>query len=491
MNEDAAAAPDADAQQLQKMGYAQELARTMNGFSNFAISFAIICILAGGITAFQAALSAGGGLSVGVGWPVGCAFSLIVAASMAQISSSYPTSGGLYHWGSILGGKGFGWVTAWFNLLGLIFVVASVDFGVYDPFFIKFVGPLLGIPPEAMASPWFRSGFIAATLVSQAILNHAGIRITTRLTDLSGYLIFAITLVLMGSLLACSTTPFDLTRLFTYQNLTGVEGGFWPRIESTALVLCSGLLLTMYTITGFDASAHTSEETHDAARNVPRGIVRSVMWSSLFGWLMVCTFVLVMPDVPKGVAQGSGFIDALLGTVPGWLKVSIGLGLFAVNYLCGLACLTSASRMTFAFARDGGLPASAILRRVHPGHKTPVAAIWVSGALAFALTLYGDAFSVLAAGCAVFLYVSYILPVTAGIFAEGKSWTTKGPFDLGRWSKPMAVLATIGGGVLVFVGVQPPNEKVLWLILGLGALLLPTWWVFGERSRFQGPPGIH
>ncbi|WP_374338153.1 amino acid permease [Leeia sp.] len=494
----AAAAADDDVKLLHSMGYAQELARTMSGFSNFAISFSIICILAGGITAFQGGLSAGGGASIGIGWPVGALFALVVAAAMAQISSSYPTSGGLYHWGSILGGKGYGWATAWFNLLGLIFVVASVNFGVYDPFFTTFIAPLLGISSETLTGhvlelgSWkinlFQTGFIAAVTASQALLNHMGIKITTKLTDLSGYLIFVVALVLTVSLLAFSKTPLDFSRLFTFTNLAGSEGSWWPQNANSGMVFLSGLLLTVYTITGFDASAHTSEETHNASENVPKGILRSVMWSALFGYIMICSFVLVMPDIPKGVAQGAGFLSSLLDTVPHGLKVALGIGLFVVNYICGLACLTSTSRMMYAFARDGGLPASHTLKQVHHHYRTPVTAIWVSAALAFVATLYGDAFVVLSTGCAVFLYISYVMPVAAGIFAEGKTWTTKGPFNLGSWSKPIAVLATLGGATLVFVGVQPPNDKVLYLTLGLCAVMLVFWWALGERNRFKGPP---
>jgi amino acid transporter len=115
-----------DTATLHKMGYAQELSRRMGGFSNFAISFSIICILAGGITAFQVGFSTGGGFGVFVGWITGSVFAMIVALSMAQIASAYPTAGGLYHWSSILGGRGWGWATAFVNLLGLIFVVSSV-----------------------------------------------------------------------------------------------------------------------------------------------------------------------------------------------------------------------------------------------------------------------------------------------------------------------------------------------------------------------------
>ena len=120
-----------DEKVLHGMGYAQELARRMGGFSNFAISFSIICILAGGITTFPVAMSSGGGFSVAIGWVVGGLFALVVAASIGQIASAYPTAGGLYHWASILGGRGWGWICAWINMVGLIFVVASVNFGVY------------------------------------------------------------------------------------------------------------------------------------------------------------------------------------------------------------------------------------------------------------------------------------------------------------------------------------------------------------------------
>src|SRR5476651_318126 len=169
---------DSDVSLLHKMGYAQELSRRMGAFSNFAVSFSLICILSGGITSFQLGLSAAGGASIGLGWPLGALFALVVAASMAQIASSYPTAGGLYHWSSILGNKGWGWATAWFNLLGLIFVVASVNFGVYDPFFKTLIAPLFGINPDSLTF-WHQTAFIAAVTLTQAWLNHSGIRITT------------------------------------------------------------------------------------------------------------------------------------------------------------------------------------------------------------------------------------------------------------------------------------------------------------------------
>lgn len=488
---------DADVKQLHAMGYAQELSRRMSGFSNFAISFAIICIVAGGITAFQTGFSAAGGASIGIGWPLGSLFAFIVALSMAQIASAYPTAGGLYHWSSILGGKGWGWATAWFNLLGLIFVVASVDVGLYFLINGLIMGPMLGVDLNTMGqtvlfgAPFGIPQFIIVTIIviTQALFNHFGIRVTTILTDFSGYLIFATALILTIALLAFAPS-LDFSRLFTFRNFTGETGGnVWPPTESMSTAFLLGFLLVCYTITGFDASAHTSEETRDAARTVPRGMLQAVGWSCLFGYIMVCAFVLSMSSVEEGAAQGANVFYWLLNgsAMPGFVRGLVSIGIVVANYLCALAGLTSLSRMIFAFARDGGLPASGLLKQVSAAYRTPVPAIWVGAALTILGTIYAPAFTVLAAGCAVFLYLSYAMPVAAGLLVEGKTWTTKGPFNLGALSKPVAALAVLGALILAWVGFQPPNEKVLYVGIGLAVVMVVFWFAF-ERKRFEGPP---
>ena len=477
---------DADIKLLHEMGYAQELSRRMGRFSNFAVSFSLICILSGGITSFQMGLSAAGGASIGLGWPLGGLFALIVAASMAQIASAYPTAGGLYHWSSILGGKTWGWLTAWFNLLGLVFVVAAINFGTYDPFYKTLIAPLFGVAPESLG--WgSQTVFLSIIIGLQALLNHRFAKLTRRITDLSGYLIFVVTVVLVGSLVVYAPVHLDFSRLTTFTNFTGVDGGAWPQ-QSLVMAFLSGLLLTAYTITGFDASAHTAEETHDAAKNVPKGIISSVLWSVLFGYVLVCSFVLVMPDVTAGMKMGTGFFEAILAPIPTPLRVTIEVLLFFINLVCGLAAVTSCSRMMYAFARDGGLPGSRWLKQVHHIERTPGAAIWVTAILGIVITLYGDAFTVLSAGSAVFLFISYAMPTAAGLLAEGKTWTQKGPFSLGAWSKPFAALGSLGALVLAYVGMQPPNEKVAYVTAALLVLLLVVWFVLGVNKRFAGPP---
>ncbi len=479
---------DDDTRTLHSMGYAQELARRMSGFSNFAISFSIICILAGGITSFPLALSTGRGFEVGCGWLVGGAFALVVAASLGQIGSAYPTAGGLYHWSSILGGRGWGWATAWINLLGLVFVVASVNVGVYTLFQSLVAGPILHFEVSAWG---FREQTLAvvAITVTQALFNHFGIRLTTMLTDFSGTLILVVSVVLTLTFLVWGAS-FDLSRLTDFVNTTGeAGGGYVPEARSATVAFLVGLLYPLYTITGFDASAHTAEETVNARVAVPRGMLHAVGWSLVFGFVMAASFVLASPDLAASAKAGGDSWFNLFNGLPAplWLKDLLAIGIVLANYLCALACLTSTSRMIFAFSRDGGLPASSVWKRVSPRWRTPVPAIWLGAVLSVAATLYSPAFAALAAGCALFLYVSYAMPVAAGLLAEGRSWTSFGPFRLGALSKPFAVITVLGVVVLMYAGIQPPFDILINYAVGLVVLLLALW--FGlERRRFKGPP---
>lgn len=480
---------DHDVKHLHRMGYAQELSRRMSLFSNFAISFSIICILAGGITTFPVALSSGGGFSVAMGWLFGGIVAMIVAFGMGQIGSAFPTAGGLYHWGSILGGRAWGWATAWFNLLGLVFVVSSVDVGVYYLFKDLFLATVLKVDVSSWGA-MHQAIIVALVLISQGLFNHYGIKLTTKLTDFSGYLIFAVAGLLIISLLVFSPVALDFSRLFAFTNFTGdAGGGVFPRTEIGGFAFLLGLLFVLYTITGFDASAHTSEETRDAQVNVPKGMWTSVLWSWVAGFVMVATFVLVLPSVQEGAATGWGSFYYMMGAskMPYALLFILGAGIVASNYFCALAGLTSCSRMMFAFARDGGLPASGTLSRVSVAYRTPTYAIWTSIVLAFLSTLYAGAFVVLATGCAVFLYLSYVMPIAAGFFAEGKTWKEKGPFNLGAWSKLNAVIAVLGGIVLAITGFFPPNEKVFYLTVGMIVAMIVLWYAL-ERKRFEGVP---
>ncbi len=483
MSSDSSKIHDEDLKVLHGMGYAQELARNMKGFQNFAISFSIICILSGGINSLGQGISGVGGAAIGIGWILGCAVSFIFALGMAQIGSAYPTAGGLYHWSSILGGRGYGWLTAWLNLIGLVTVLGAINVGTYN-FFIGAFGPALGLE----TSFGLQAAFVIGITVLQAIVNHVGIRATAKLTDISGYLIFAVAVALTVALLAYAPS-WDFSRLWTFTNYSGPAGGdVWPATDSMLLLFGLGLLLPIYTITGFDASAHTAEETKDASRAVPKGIINSVIYSALFGWLMLSAFVLAIPDMDKAAASGWGvFFFTLDAVLPATLKEILYVLIFVCQFICGLATVTSASRMIFAFARDGGLPASNALKRVHPGFRTPVAAIWTAAIISIAFTLYTPAYATIVSVTVIFIFLSYGLPVIAGLFAYGKSWTKMGPWDMGPAYRIVGVLAIGAIALIFYLGVQPPNDAALTITLVFLAITALVW--FGlERRRFKGPP---
>jgi amino acid transporter len=483
-----------DIKVLHGMGYAQELSRSMSKFSNFAISFSIICILSGGINSFAQAISSVGGAGAGIGWIVGCLLSGMFALSMAQIASAFPTAGGLYHWGSILGGRFTGWMTAWLNLLGLITVLGAINIGTAY-FFAGTFGSIFSFAGTDMQIVIF----VAAITAIQALFNHLGIKVTTLLTDLSGYIIFVTTAVLV---LACLfyAPAIDISRLWTFTNFSGEAGGnVFPASDNMGYLFLLCLLLPVYTITGYDASAHTSEETKSAATSVPRGIVTSVFWSSLIGWIMICAITLAIPDLAVAASQGfSMFFLTMDAILPAGLKNILYLGILITQLLCGLATVTSASRMLFAFSRDDGVPGfSKALATVSPKYRTPVNAIWTATVLAILYVVL--AMSIKVAGTSiyvivvnstlVFLFLSFTVPLVAGFFAYGTSkWPNPGPWAMSEGVyKLVTILSVVGMAVILFIAVAPPNGRVLWVVVGFIAVALAVWVLF-ENRRFKGPP---
>ena len=480
-----------DVKVLHAMGYAQELERRLSRFSNFAVSFSIICILSGGINSLAQGTSGAGGIAIGIGWPLGCFVSLVFAIAMAQIGSAYPTAGGLYHWGSILGNRGTGWVTAWLNLLGLVTVLGAINVGTWT--FFEGAFPFLGIPNTVTTEVIF----LVIITGAMALINHLGIRLTALLTDFSGYLIF-VTAVVIAVVCLIAAPSWDFGRLFTFHNYSGDPGGgVWPSV-SNAWVFLLGLLLPIYTITGYDASAHTSEETMKAAHSVPRAMVMSVVWSALFGYLFLCAFVLMIPNMDDAAKQGwNVFFWAFDAQVNPAVKYILYIAIFISQLLCGLATVTSASRMIFAFSRDGGLPGSAALAKVSPKYRTPVAAIWTAGVLSV-LFVWGStlvsvagtsAYTIVVSCTVIFLFLSFSVPITLGLLAWGTSkWDRMGPWNIGRAGYSLFAVLSIVAMILIFViGIQPPNDWALYITVGFLILTAIVWFLF-ENRRFKGPP---
>ncbi|HZP85099.1 MAG TPA: amino acid permease, partial [Chthonomonadaceae bacterium] len=400
-----------DKEVLHQFGYAQQLLRDMGGFSNFAISFSIISILTGAITLYGTGLKAAGPIIMGIGWPLVTLFVLLIAASMAELASAIPTSGALYHWSSLLGGPTWGWLTAWLNLVGLVAAIAGIDYGC-----ATFLAPLLGMPDK----PQSYMSVFGLLLLSQAILNHIGIRAVARLNDFSAiYHIAGVAIVVLAlAFFAKDKHPVSYLFTQTYHDPANLGKPFW-------FMFLAGLLQAQWTYTGYDASAHTIEETKDARVRAPWGIYLSVAVSGLFGYIMLAFITLAIKDL-NATANATNPIrfifDQALGTTYGSMVVWI---MTLAQWFCGLSCITSTSRMIFAFSRDNGMPLSSVWANVSRRYRTPAAAVWLATILAFLLPClifalvalfpnsldFGSLYPAVTGISTIGLYLSYGLPL--------------------------------------------------------------------------------
>jgi amino acid transporter len=458
---------DSDSKDLQRLGYAQELFREMGGFSNFAVSFSVISIITGVSQLYGYGLQHGGPLQMSLGWLLVSIFTMTVALAMAELASSYPTAGALYHWSSFLGGRALGWFTACFNTIGQFAILAGIDYGL-ALFLVNLLGPSsIGVVP-----------IYAIVVLSHAILNHVGIRIVAWLNDFSAAYHILVVSLLIG-ILCWKGFPQDFNFLLRFNSTDGFKPGYSFLI---------GLLLTQWTLTGYDASAHISEETLDPRRRAPWGIFFAVLISVIMGFLMLTVVTLSIGDLSTATGHGdAAFIEVLrarLGPEVSWV---IGPLIAGAMWLCGLSSLTSASRMVYAFARDGGLPAATLWARVSPKFRTPAWAIWGLAVMAMILALSVKLYSAVISIATIALYVSYGLPILARLILRIRGGRdVRGPWNLGRFSTPVAIIATLWICFISVIFILPPNEKAALVMGGCLIGLIVLWW-FRVRRRFAGP----
>ncbi len=204
---------------------------------------------------------------------------------------------------------------------------------------------------------------------------------------------------------------------------------------------------------------------------------------------MLAAVILAIPNMDEAAAQGGNSFHWIAENVlPAGLWQLLAASIVIAQFFCGLATVTSASRMAYAFARDGGLPYSDVVRRVSPRFRTPAVAIWAVALLSVVFVVHTGTYSTITGACTIFLYISYVIPTLLGLFAYGRSWTQMGPWHMGGAAyRTLAVLSLVGCGLILLVGVQPPNEQNLWTVPGAFALTAIVWLVY-ERSHFRGPP---
>ncbi|MFF0739779.1 amino acid permease [Streptomyces sp. NPDC004111] len=470
---------------LRELGYQPVLARRMGGFGNFAISFSVISVLSGCMTLYGFGLGTGGPAVMMWGWIGVGLFVLTVGMALAEVTSAYPTSGALYYMADRLGGRKWGWYTGWLNLLGLLGAIAGIDYGA-----ALFTGAFLNLRFGFEPTPGSTMLIFMCILLLHAVLNLFGVRLVSVLNSISVWWHLAGVAVIVGALAIVPDHHQSTKFVFTeFVNDTG--------IDSPIYVAAIGLLLAQYTFCGYDASAHLSEETSNASVAAARGIVRAIWVSWLAGFALLAGLTFAIQDYAGTVGSETGVPPAqiLLDALGSGGATALLLVVIVAQLFCGNAEVAAASRMVFAFSRDNALPGSKLWRRVSSRTQTPVPAVWLSVGVACLLavpSLYSaTAYGAVTAINVIGITPAYAIPIFLRLRAGDRF--QKGPWHLGRWSKPVGWIAVSWVAIVTVLFLLPQKAPVNWesmnyAVIALAVvLILATAWWYAARKTYGVP----
>jgi urea carboxylase system permease len=444
---------------LRSLGIKPELRRTLGFLSNFAIAFSFISVSTGSY----------GNFSIGIGqagpaffwsWPIVIIGQFIVALVFAELASHFPVAGSIYQWSKRLSNRTLGWFTGWFYFWAQVVTVTAVAVIVGYVIDGSHGGPVGDVAfldskdPTGITSMFT---FIAiGTLVITTIINAFGVRLLSILnnigvaTEILGMLVFALVLLFF----AHNQSPSVLLDTAGSEQATG--GNYLP-------AFALGMFMALFVVYGFDTAGTFGEETVDASRQAPRGVLWSVAISGIIGTVFLIAVILAIPSMPDAIKEGQALGFPIATTITTVLIYDIaGTGitvgevyLFVILvsvFVCTLAIQGAATRMMFSMSRDRHLPLGSIWGRVNSSFRTPAnAAIAVGILAAIPILVIGPAggFSVSIAATGL-IYLSYLLTNLGVLVARFRGWPKKPAwFNLGRWGKLVNLLAILYGGLML------------------------------------------
>jgi amino acid transporter len=401
-------------------------------------------------------------------------------------------------------------MTGWFNIVGLVGIVSSVAYGA-----ATFLNATLGLYAVDILGVNFADGehILSETwllffliLVVYTLVNIFGDRILALANNISvGWHVLGVA-VIIALLVFVPDDHQSASFVFGERtNNSGLHDGSTTNLGFWLLVLPIGFLLTMYTQTGYDASAHTAEETKGAAISAAQGVWRSVFFSALIGWLVLLAFLFAATD-EQAVSDAGGFVGSIFtSALDTWAAKMVLIIATIGQIFCGAAGLTSASRTWYAFSRDRGMPGWALFRRVN-ADRVPFNA--VMGVSVFSLiiaipALFGEnnipfAFFAITGICTVGLYLAYIIPIYLRL-RKGDDFKP-GPWNLGRRYKLVNTLAIVFVVLVVYSLNLPYTPAGLPWNDGFDAslvnytplaivvpLIFGVWYLVSAKDRYQGP----
>jgi len=450
--QDVAARDDA---QLRALGIKPELRRTLGFLSNFAIAFSFISVSTGSFGNFGVGIGLGGPAFFW-SWPIIVGGQLLVALVFAELASHFPVAGSIYQWSKRLSNRTLGWFTGWFYFWAQVVTVSAVAV-IVGYVIAGFTGggqAFLDSPSPLGVSNMHT--FIAITaLIITTLINAYGVRLLTILnnigvaTEILGMVVFALVLLFFANVQPISV-------------LTDTGGAQDATNGNYLAAFALGMYMSIFILYGFDTAGSFGEETLDASRQAPRGVLSSVLISGLVGVIFFVAVILAIPNVAdtmkEGLAGGFPIATIITGSLTRELVAGVTVGeiyllvILASVFVCTLAIQGAATRMMFSMGRDQHLPLGVVWGHVNHTFKTPANAAVAVGVLAAVPILVtgpygGFVLSICATGL---IYLSYFLCNIGVLVARRRGWPRQNAwFNLGRWGMPVNILALVYGGVMI------------------------------------------
>ena len=449
--QDVAARDDAH---LRSLGIKPELRRTLGFLSNFAIAFSFISVSTGSY----------GNFSIGIGqagpaffwsWPIVIIGQFIVALVFAELASHFPVAGSIYQWSKRLSNRTLGWFTGWFYFWAQVVTVTAV--AVIVAFVIDGIVQQTGFldSPDPTGLTTMFTFISLVTLLTTTLINAFGVRLLSLLnnigvgTEILGMVVFALILLFLAN----NQSPGVLFESAGTEAATG--GNYLP-------AFALGMFMALFVVYGFDTAGTFGEETVDAGRQAPRGVLWSVAISGIVGTVFLIAVILAIPDMPAAIAEGQALGFPIATTIQATLTAEVVAGItvgelylfviLASVFVCTLAIQGAATRMMFSMSRDRHLPLGGIWGQVNQTFRTPAnAAIAVGILAAIPILVIGPlgGFSVSIAATGL-IYLSYLLTNLGVLAARFRGWPhTPAWFNLGRWGKLINVAAIVYGGLML------------------------------------------
>lgn len=428
---------------LESLGIKPELKRSLGFLSNFAVAFSYISVSTGTYTLIGLGLAVGGP-SFFWSWPLVIVGQLFVALNFAELASHFPVAGSIYQWSKRLSNRtlGFftGWIYFWAGVLTVTAVAATVPLVLSSIFGFTLSAPS---PLPAVNNLIF---WAILTLITTTVINAFGVRLLSIVNNLGvaaeiiGMLVFALILLIFFN-----HQPVSV--LTTTAGLENQPGGSYTAVFLVAM------FMSLFVVYGFDTAGTFGEETVDASRQAPRGILAAILLSGAVGAVFLLAIILSFKDVPAEIASAQAFGlpigDTIIANMQDFGKVYLAVILFAV-YVCTMAIQGATTRLMFSMGRDRRMPLGRIWAHVNVRFRTPANAAVAVGVLAAIPLLVSDSPATLAVGATGLIYTSYFLCNFGVMIARTHGWPHQGAwFKLGSWGTIINVLALVWGGVMI------------------------------------------